>query len=143
MVRQMSVDEREEFLARAHVAVLSVVAEPGRAPLSMPVWYLYEPGGVISVSTSGRSRKMALIRAAGRVSLVAQRSEPPYSYVSVEGVVESVEEPTAPGVRQALADRYLGPVEGAEYIESTRGVADEQVMVRIRPERWLTRLYAD
>ena len=37
--------EREAFLSEPHVAALSVEAEPGRAPLTVPVWYQYEPGG--------------------------------------------------------------------------------------------------
>jgi nitroimidazol reductase NimA-like FMN-containing flavoprotein (pyridoxamine 5'-phosphate oxidase superfamily) len=46
----MSVAEREEFLAQVHVGVLAVPAG-GRAPLVMPVWYSYQPGGEVSVIT--------------------------------------------------------------------------------------------
>src|SRR5262245_2429423 len=46
----MTRDEREEFLAAIHVGVLSA-DEPGRGPLSVPVWYLYEAGGEIVIVT--------------------------------------------------------------------------------------------
>ena len=41
----MSQAEREEFLAGVHVGVLSVGAGEGRAPITTPVWYSYQPGG--------------------------------------------------------------------------------------------------
>jgi nitroimidazol reductase NimA-like FMN-containing flavoprotein (pyridoxamine 5'-phosphate oxidase superfamily) len=37
----MTKAEREAFLADVHVAVLAV-DEPGRGPMAIPVWYLYE-----------------------------------------------------------------------------------------------------
>lgn len=136
----MTATEREAFLADLHVAVLSVTEEDGRAPLSVPVWYVYEPGGEISFITGGGSRKMALIRAAGRVRLVVQTEQVPYRYVSVEGAVTTVE-PAKPEERQALAHRYLGPELGEEYLKSTADVAGTMMTVRVRPERWLTRDY--
>lgn len=90
----MTAADREAFLAQAHVGVLAVADEDGRALLAMPVWYLYQPGGEVGFSTGGGSRKMALIRAAGRVSLVAQAAQLPYRYVSVEGPVTSMEPAT-------------------------------------------------
>ena len=57
----MSRAEREAFLAETHVAVVSV-AQPGRGPLAVPVWYRYEPGGDVRFVTGGRSKKAELIR---------------------------------------------------------------------------------
>jgi general stress protein 26 len=85
MTLTMSATEREAFLAGLHVGVLSVADEAGRAPLAIPVWYLYEPGGDIAFITGRDSPKMDLVRKASRVSLVAQDEELPYRYVSVEG----------------------------------------------------------
>jgi PPOX class probable F420-dependent enzyme len=136
----MTAAERERFLADPHVGVLSVAAEGDRAPLAMPVWYLYEPGGEITFATGQDSRKMALIRKAGRVSLVVQNEQLPYGYVSVEGVVTSVQQ-AHPEQRRALAERYLGPEGGAQYLDSTRDVAHTMEVVSVRPERWLSRDY--
>ncbi|MEU5882642.1 pyridoxamine 5'-phosphate oxidase family protein [Spirillospora sp. NPDC047279] len=140
MTLVMTAAERERFLADLHVGILSVAGEDGRAPLAMPVWYLYEPGGEITFATGQDSRKMRLIREAGRVSLVVQNEEMPYGYVSVEGEVTSVRQ-AHPDERRALAERYLGAEGGAAYLESTKDVAHTMVIVHIRPERWLTRDY--
>jgi len=41
----MSVEERERFLAGLHVGVLSVAVMGSRGPITVPVWYDYQPGG--------------------------------------------------------------------------------------------------
>ena len=70
----MTPAEREAFLADLHVGVVSVTAE-GRAPLTMPIWYSYEPGGTVSFITGRASRKAALIEREQRLSLCAQTEE--------------------------------------------------------------------
>src|SRR6059036_2430308 len=80
----MTKAEREAFLAETRVAIISV-ADDGHGPLTVPVWYAYEPGGVVRFSTGGSSKKAALIRKAGRLSLCVQTETPPYKYVSIEG----------------------------------------------------------
>ena len=62
----MTRDEREEFLAAIHVGVLSA-DEPGRGPLSVPVWYRYDPGGEIVVVTRPEARKARLLTVGARV----------------------------------------------------------------------------
>src|SRR5580693_4305429 len=79
--------ERQEFLAGVHVGVLSIAATDGRPPASVPIWYGYTPGENILVNTGAGSRKTRLIEQAGVVTLAAQREEPPYQYVVVEGTV--------------------------------------------------------
>src|SRR5262249_48493946 len=89
----LSVEEREQFLAEPHIGALSVVQRPDRAPLTVPIWYRYSPGGELWVLTEPNSRKTRAIDAAGRFSLMVQRSEPTIRYVSAEGPVIR----TAPG----------------------------------------------
>jgi PPOX class probable F420-dependent enzyme len=132
----MSVAEREQFLAGVHVGVLSVAEGEGRAPLAAPVWYDYEPGGLLSVITARGSRKGVALAAAGRMSLCAQDENPPYRYVTVEGPVE-IEELDL-DERLAMARRYLGPEGGDRYVASNPDAAGENVMIRMRPEHWLT-----
>src|SRR5947208_3424557 len=103
----MSTAEREEFLAGAHLGVLSAAAGQAGRTLAVPVWYSYQPGGLLTVLTGRRSRKAEAIRAAGRFGLCVQDDRPPYRYVSVEGPVVSEDEPD-PAERLALARRYLG-----------------------------------
>jgi nitroimidazol reductase NimA-like FMN-containing flavoprotein (pyridoxamine 5'-phosphate oxidase superfamily) len=131
----MSPAEREQFLAGVHVAVLSVDGGPGSAPLAIPVWYAYEPGGLVSVSTDRSSRKAAAIGAAGRLSLCAQDEQPPYKYVTVEG--PAVIEPASLDERRALARRYLGPADGDAFIAAEAGDGEDPIMIRMTPEHWL------
>ncbi len=132
----MSLAEREHFLAAPHVGVLGVVAGDGRGPLTVPVWFDYEVGGQVSVITGRSSRKGVAIRAAGRMSLCAQDENPPYRYVSVEGPVEIEELDSAE--RLAMARRYLGTEGGDRYVASNPDPAGENVMIRMRPEHWLS-----
>jgi len=132
----MSRAEREAFLAETHVAILSV-AEPGRGPLAVPVWYEYEPGRDVRIVTGGNSRKMALLRAAGRATLCAQDEKPPYRYVTVEG-------PIAFGVLDVERDwrgtaiRYLGAQLGEAYLAGMAAALADAVLFTLRPDRWQT-----
>ncbi len=128
----MSGAEREAFLAEVHVGVLAVAAGHGRGPLVTPVWYSYQPGGLVSVSTEGSSNKARDIAAAGRFSLCAQDEVPPYKYVTVEG--PAVIEPADLAGRIGIARRYLGPEGGDAFIAANPGVDD--VMIRMTPEHW-------
>jgi nitroimidazol reductase NimA-like FMN-containing flavoprotein (pyridoxamine 5'-phosphate oxidase superfamily) len=131
----MNAAEREQFLAGVHVGVLSVAAGEGRGPLTVPVWYDYQPGGQVSVITGRSSRKGLAIRAAGRMSLCAQDEKPPYRYVSVEGPV--VIEDLDLDERLAMARRYLGAEGGDKYVASNPDTAAEMTMFRMNPEHWL------
>ena len=63
----MTKQERETFLADLHVGIISIPDE-GRGPLTVPIWYSYEPGGELRVVTARTSRKAQLLRHAGRFS---------------------------------------------------------------------------
>jgi len=104
----------------------------------VPIWYSYAPEGEIRVVTGKTSRKAELIHRAGRFSLCAQTEKPPYKYVSVEGPVVAIEPADLERDRRPLAHRYLGIQAGNRYIERTRTETGENVLVRMRPERWLT-----
>ena len=136
----MNRDEREAFLAATRVAVLSVAA-PGRGPLSMPIWYDYEPGGVVRVVTMGTSRKATLLRQAGRATLCVQHDAPPYKYVSVEGPVTFGQPDPVRDLRN-VAHRYLGEQMGEMYLRMTEAERPQMVLVELRPERWLSEDYS-
>jgi PPOX class probable F420-dependent enzyme len=128
----MSRAEREAFLAEVHVGVLAVAHGPGRGPLVTPVWYSYQPAGLVNITTGGNSKKAGAILAAGRFSLCVQDEAPPYKYVTVEG--PAVIEPASLDERTAIARRYLGPEGGDAYIAANSGADD--VMIRMTPEHW-------
>jgi hypothetical protein len=46
----MSEHERQEFLAGVHVGVISIERADG-PPLTVPIWYGYEPGGLVWIIT--------------------------------------------------------------------------------------------
>jgi nitroimidazol reductase NimA-like FMN-containing flavoprotein (pyridoxamine 5'-phosphate oxidase superfamily) len=135
--------EREAFLADVHVGIISIPDE-GRGPLTVPIWYTYDPGGELRVVTARASRKGRLLARAGRFSLCAQTETPPYKYVSVEGPVIATETADLERDVRPLARRYLGAEMGDRYIERIRdaSVQAENVLIRMRPERWLTVDYA-
>lgn len=133
----MSRDAREAFLADLHVGVLAVASPGGAAPITAPVWYLYEPGGDVIISTGTDSAKARALAAAGRAALCAQREELPYAFVTVEGPVTIGE--ASQDEREQLATKYLGDL-AQSYLDAT---TDEQtVTVRLTPERWRTQDYA-
>jgi nitroimidazol reductase NimA-like FMN-containing flavoprotein (pyridoxamine 5'-phosphate oxidase superfamily) len=137
----MTKPEREAFLADVHVGIISI-PEPGRGPLTVPVWYAYDPGGELHVVTARTSRKGQLLARSGRFSLCAQTETAPYKYVSVEGPIVAIEEAHLERDLRPLARRYLGPEMGDQYVETTASEHGDNVRVRMRPERWLTADFA-
>jgi uncharacterized protein len=132
----MSKVQREAFLAGLHVAVISI-SENGRGPLTVPIWYAYEPGGVVRFVTGGASKKAALLRKAGRLSLCVQTETAPYQYVSIEGPV-SIGEPDFERDFHAIAHRYLGAQMGDTYLQMTADERTNSILVSVKPERWIT-----
>jgi nitroimidazol reductase NimA-like FMN-containing flavoprotein (pyridoxamine 5'-phosphate oxidase superfamily) len=133
----MTHSEREAFLADLHVGVVSVTAH-GRGPLTMPIWYSYAPGGTVNFMTGRESRKAALIEREQRLSLCAQTEDAPYRYVTVEGPVVAVENEIDPEERRAIVYRYFGQVLGDVYLSATEADVAGSIMIRMRPERWLS-----
>lgn len=139
MSTTMTREEREAFLADVHVGVLSV-EQGDRAPLTVPLWYSYVPGGEVHVITGADSRKAQALRVAGRFSLCAQSETPPYRYVTVEGAVVAIEAVDVERDLRPLARRYLGSEGGDRYVAenggSTAGQSD--LLFRMRPRHWLS-----
>lgn len=153
----MSRAAREEFLAEARVGVLAVADDRNAgAPLQVPLWYSFEPGGdpggeprgqltgepggeprgEVVVLTPRSSLKAELIRRCGRFGLCSQDEAPPYRYVSVEGPVVAVEEGVDRGEWEAMARRYLAPAAAASYLAANEAQLDDHMTFRMRPEKW-------
>lgn len=137
----MTHTERQAFLAEVHIAVLSVQQQE-RGPLSIPVWYTYEPGGTVNVITGEDSKKGVLIRASRRFSLCVQSETPPYKYVSIEGPVVEFGKPVDTLERRDMAHRYLGEEFGDLYLQATEGDTVNSVVFRMAPETWFTADFA-
>ena len=132
----MTKKEREAFLADLHVGVISI-EQKGKVPLTVPIWYDYQPGAGVWVITADNSLKARHLLAAGRFSLVAQSEEPPaYRYVSVDGSVVETRAADLERDLRPMARRYLGNEMGDQYANAT-GVAGQTVFV-MQPEKWRT-----
>lgn len=134
--------EWQEFLTGTHVTVMAVASDDDRPPLAVPVWYHYEPGGVLTFFTGSQgrvARKTRLIRKAGVVSMTVQDEHIPYRSVSVECRVETAD--TDPGMEQVLAivRRYLPEEHALGFAQAEAGQPDSPfVLFTLRPERWHT-----
>jgi hypothetical protein len=133
----LSVEMREQFLAEPHIGALSVVEGPDRAPLTIPIWYHYTPGGELWVRTPPGSRKARAIDAAGRFSLMVQRTAPTVRYVSVGGPVTRTA-PCSDERSLEMVARYLPPEKAADFVEFERTRIGEHIAIYMRPERWLS-----
>lgn len=130
----MTQSEREQFLSDLHVGVLGI-ERPDGPPLTVPVWYIYEPGGELWFLTSLDSVKGRLLQQSMRFSLCAQSESLPYKYVSVEGTA-TISPADKELHSRPMAHRYLGVKGGDSYVES--GADGESVRVSMTPERWFT-----
>lgn len=132
----MSKEEREAFLAATRVGIVSI-AESGRGPVTVPVWYQYEAGGDVCFVTGGASKKAKVLKEVSRASFCVQTETAPYSYVSIEGPVATSTPDYARHIEE-MAVRYLGPELGAAYLAGTHpdGTMGDSVLVTITPKRW-------
>jgi hypothetical protein len=133
---RLSERERELFLAEPHIAALSVSGGPGRGPLTIPMWYQYQPGGEAWILTEAASLKARLIQDAGRFTLMVERTAPSIRYVSVEGPVTRTVPETDELVRE-ITERYLPPEKVPGYLAFAKTFS-EQVAIYLLPERWLS-----
>jgi nitroimidazol reductase NimA-like FMN-containing flavoprotein (pyridoxamine 5'-phosphate oxidase superfamily) len=138
MPAPMTRDECEAFLAGIHVGVLSV-DEPGRGPLAVPVWYLYEPGGEIVLVTRPEARKARLLVAGTRVAFLVQSEDMPPKYVTIQGRVASANPADIARDVKPVVRKYIGAEVGDAYVDNTRPDGTNEIVVRIRPERWYSR----
>jgi nitroimidazol reductase NimA-like FMN-containing flavoprotein (pyridoxamine 5'-phosphate oxidase superfamily) len=128
----MSRAERESFVADVRVAVLAI-DEPGRGPLAIPIWYLWENGEFV-FGMDADSLKADLLEHTGRATVTVQDETPPYKYVSVEGPVR-IELASHDSLE--LATRYLGPEIGKLYNDANPNTP-QTVTVHLTPEHWRT-----
>jgi nitroimidazol reductase NimA-like FMN-containing flavoprotein (pyridoxamine 5'-phosphate oxidase superfamily) len=131
----MSRSEREAFLADVRIAIVSI-ADGERGPLSVPVWYSYEPGGEVRFVTGRDSVKGKLLQHVSRIGFCVQTETPPYKYVSIEGRFR-VETPDFERDIRAMAIRYLGERGGERYLAG-RGAGESSIAVVLTPETWRT-----
>ena len=130
----MTKSEREEFLKAVRVGVVSMNRD-NAGPLTAPIWYGYE-GEEVWFITGADSQKGKLMQMGDRISMVAQTETAPYQYVSVEGPIVSREPASNERDTKPMAIRYLGETAGTAYAAQSSEAG--QVLVKMKPEKWLT-----
>ncbi|WP_067571129.1 pyridoxamine 5'-phosphate oxidase family protein [Nocardia acidivorans] len=132
----LTLEERQSFLAQPHIGALAVNDEPGRAPLNVPIWYRYEPGGELWFLTGPESRKMRRLKESGRFSIMAQVLEPSVRYVTAEGPITRIT-PITDAMHREMAAHYMSPEQVEGYMKQADAIG-EQVAVYMTPEHWLS-----
>lgn len=130
---EMTVAERDAFLARALIGVLATLDAAG-APLAIPIWYDWD-GTRARMFTSVASPKVARLRRDGRVCLtVAEPTGVPEAWVAIEGEA-TIEDGTGFALAQRLAPRYYPPEQAARTLEEWGRIAQEWATIVLDPRR--------
>ena len=88
---RMTQEEREEFLAKPFVGIISIAhPEAGRAPVASPIWYDFKPDVGVWILTGPKSIKGKALHQAGAFSMAVQEDFLPYRYVTASGPVVEV-----------------------------------------------------
>lgn len=140
MPRPLTKQERLDFLNERHVAVLSVKSDDARPPLTVPVWYALQDDGNVFffTGTTGEPvRKTRLIQKAGAVTLVVQREELPYRYVTVECRLAETHQPPSREQLLSVVGRYLPAEQAQGFVDDALSRATPHLVgFALRPERW-------
>ena len=140
----MSPSECRALLSEPRIGVIAVERR-GRAPMCVPMWYAYDPGGDVCIWTGKTSAKARLMERHGRFSLCVQSEERPYRFVAVEGPVSSMESIDFEQHVRPLVYRYLGVGAGDKYLTDYGGpdAFEEDVWIRMTPESWYSEDYSN
>jgi len=122
--------QRESFLREPRVAVLATVGVNG-APHAVPVWYEYD-GGRFYIISGSRAAKVGNVRRGSRASLCIDDRTAPYKAVVVWGKA-AVSDNGVRDMAYRIAQRYLGPEEGAKEAETW--LVEPSVIIEVTPER--------
>lgn len=134
--KDVAVDPRaDELLRRTLIGQLGSYGLDGY-PRVLPVWFEYRDGEILIGSKAGLYKGRALARD-GRASLAVSTTDRPYHIVVVVGdaTVEVLPEADRIPFVTALANRYLGPDGGAEYMKGwiKGGHPGDGELIRLRP----------
>jgi len=133
----MTETEALAFLASdpPHTGKLATTRLDGR-PHVAPIWFAVDADGSILFNTGAESLKGRTLRRDPRVALCVDDERPPFSFVTVEGTVEIVEDLTE--IRRwatIIGGRYMGADRAEEY--GARNGVPEELLCRIHPTRFV------
>jgi PPOX class probable F420-dependent enzyme len=128
-------DDVIAFLSEGtRTGLLGYLASDGR-PLVAPVWFVVD-GGALAFNTGKNTAKGRALARDPRVVMCVDDSQPPYSFVQVQGIATLGEDPQdVLDIATRTGGRYMG-VARAEEFGRRNGVPGELV-VRITPTKVL------
>jgi PPOX class probable F420-dependent enzyme len=129
MARDLSADERREFLLEGtRTGKVATTRADGR-PHITPVWFTLE-GDEILFTTAETSLKAKTIRRDPRVAMCVDDQQPPFSYVLVEGTATLSDDlDELRRVATAVGGRYMGAERAGEF--GARNAVPGELVVRI------------
>lgn len=111
---------------------LGYVAADGR-PLVAPVWFLVE-GGQLVFNTARETAKGRALQRDPRVVICVDDQQPPYSFVQVQGIASTSEDPDELlDVATRIGGRYMGAERAEEF--GRRNGAPGEFVVRVTPTK--------
>ena len=112
-------------------AKLATTRADGR-PHVVPVWFDLDDDGTVVLTTGASSVKGRNLRRDPRVCLCVDDQTPPYSFVVINGIAETTEDP---GLLLEWTTRIAGRYIGAERVEEygRRNATPGELLVRITP----------
>jgi PPOX class probable F420-dependent enzyme len=133
--RPMSATEVRTFLTAlpAHTGKLATVRADGR-PHVAPVWFDVDDDGTLVFNTGVDTIKGRNLTRDQRAAICIDDERPPFSFVTVEGVVDIIDDLAQVRTWAArIGGRYMGSDRAEEYGERN-GVPGE-LLIRLRPDR--------
>jgi PPOX class probable F420-dependent enzyme len=133
MATPMTDDARRAFMMQGTRTGKLATTTAAGAPHVTPIWFVLDGDDVIFTTHESSLKGKALLRD-GRVSMVVDDQEPPYSFVIVNGsatVSRDLDELVAWATK--IGGRYMG-AERAEEFGRRNGV-DGELLVRVTPTK--------
>ena len=130
--RPMSDDQVWAFLAATppHTAKLATVRADGR-PHVAPVWYAVD-GRTLVFNTGEGTLKGRNLRREGRAAVCVDDEAPPFTFVTMDGPVEIVDDlATVRRWAAVIGGRYMGADRAEEY--GARNGVPGELLVRFTP----------
>jgi PPOX class probable F420-dependent enzyme len=135
IMKKMTESETRNFLMKGtYTGKLATVRKNGW-PHIAPIWFILEGDTTnIIFMTWFDSIKAKNIKNNPKVSLCADDQTPPFSFVTVEGTAEIIDEPNDL-LRWAtrIAARYMGEKNAETF--GTRNSSEGELLLRIRPNK--------
>ena len=137
MARDMSADERRQFLLEGTRTGKVATTRGDNRPHVTPVWFTVD-GDEILFTTHETSLKAKAIRRDPRVAMCVDDQTPPYSYVLVEGNAELSDDlGELRQIATAVGGRYMGADRADEF--GARNAVPGELVVRITPTHIVAR----